>query len=174
MTLGLCLLRMLLVFCLCLVVEMMVFILLVEDESLGTLGYLHPLIEHYPPPTAKEELMSFPGLLGLLPNFCPVFSTVVVPLNGPCFWIAGVCQWLWCGASAVWWGIWLWFWALQHFSIRVGSNVPLVLYRDQGPIAFLNSMHCPNHRFMQWFVFADSLLPVGTVFQRDQVQTHWV
>lgn len=33
-------------------------------------------------------------------------------------------------------------WALQHFDVYVGSNVPVIVYTDHNPLAFLQSIHC--------------------------------
>lgn len=37
--------------------------------------------------------------------------------------------------------------ALQHFSLYVGSG-PVVVFTDHNPLAFLNSLQCPNQRLI--------------------------
>ncbi len=47
-------------------------------------------------------------------------------------------------------------WALQHFEVYVNSSAPLTVYTDHNPLTFLNSVTCPNHRLMRWFLFLQS------------------
>lgn len=43
-------------------------------------------------------------------------------------------------------------WALQHFSIYIGSSVSLVVYTDHNPVKSLQPVQCPNRRMMRWML----------------------
>lgn len=43
-------------------------------------------------------------------------------------------------------------WALQHFEVYVkGSSI--LVYTDHDPQVFLQSLRCPNQRFIRWSLF---------------------
>lgn len=44
-------------------------------------------------------------------------------------------------------------WALHHFDVYVGSGSPLTVYTDHNPLTFLDSVHCPNCRLIQWILY---------------------
>lgn len=60
-------------------------------------------------------------------------------------------------------------WALQHFSVYLGSG-PVVVFSDHNPLTFLSTLQTPNQRLMRWALHLQSYtLDIRHIKGRDNV-----
>ncbi len=113
-------------------------------------------IEQYPTPTTKKKLMRFLGLVGDVGAGAVLLQRDGNSVEHPVSFFSRKFNSYQLNYSVIEKETLALVWALQHFEVYVNSSAPLTVYTDHNPLTFLNSVTCPNHRLMRWFLFLQS------------------